>query len=129
MSAPVTPGLSPLGVALAVLVGGYFVVGAGSGVPENLAVTYNADRGRGTVYIDENDNGSRDPAEQGAPYAAALVQLEEAQLETQTQNLSESSGFIYSTFRFAPVRESEVELVDVTFVNPEAAGALLHQVQ
>lgn len=113
--------LVPLGAALAISVIGYFVAGAGSALPENLAVSYNADRGRGLAFIDENDNGTRERGEELASYAAVNVTLPEAQLETLSQNLSESGQRVYSVFRFPIIQESEAEAIEVEFANPEDA--------
>lgn len=115
---PGNPWLISLGAALLVLVGGYFIAGADRTLPDNLAANYLADRGRGTLYIDENGNGSLDRGESGAAYAAALIRLEEAQLSTNTQNLTESGGEVYSVFRFPLVRENEAEEISVTFADP-----------
>ena len=113
--------LLPLGAALIVSVIGYFVAGSGSALPENLAVSYNADRGRGLTFMDENGNGTRERGESLASYAAVNVTLPEAQLETLSQNLNESGQRVYSVFRFPIIQESEAETIEVTFANPEDA--------
>jgi len=115
---PGNPWLIPLGAALVILVSGYFVAGADRSLPDNLASNFLADRGRGTLYIDANENDRLDRGESGAAYAAAQVRLEEAQLSTRTQNLTESGGEVYSIFRFPLVRESEVEEVEIVFADP-----------
>ena len=118
---PGNPWALPAGAALVVAVVGYLVASSGNALPETLAVSYNAERGRGVTYLDENGNGRRDRGEEVASYAAVEVALSEAQLETRTQNLSESGNQVYSVFRFPIIRESEAKDIKVVFANPADA--------
>lgn len=113
--------LLPVGAALIISTVGYFVANAGNSLPENLTVSYNADRGRGITFFDENDNGTRERGEELASYAAVNVTLEQAQLDTLSQNLNESGERVFSVFRFPIIQESEAEEITVEFADSEDA--------
>ena len=111
MSAPSGRGnawLWPLLSAAAIAVVGYVVVTYTVGLPENLATDFQANRGRGVVFADSNDNGTRDAGEPVVPYAVARVNVEEGTLTTNTQNFVESRTFVNSTFRFPALENIEV---------------------
>lgn len=109
--------------ALVLIAGvGYFVVGSSSALPENIGTDFRADRGRGTVFVDENDNAQWDRGERSVPYASAVVTIEEARLSDTTQNLIESRRVLPSTFRFPFIRPSEVESYEVGFADEADAA-------
>ena len=103
---------------------GYVVSLSGSGLPANVATSFNPGTGVGTVYQDANNDGSFDRGENKLAYTPVTVTLPEATLTTQTQNLTESRRFVYSTFRFPPIRKGEYSAAEVTFTNPDAAAGL-----
>ncbi len=113
----------PLALAAFALIAGvsYLVVGQNSTLPENITTDFRADRGRGTVFLDENEDGNRDGLEPIVPFAPAIVRVEEAALSDTTQNLIESRRVQASTFRFPLIQEREVAEAEVEFVNPEDA--------
>jgi general L-amino acid transport system permease protein len=119
----------PLVAFVAVAAVGYGVASLGTAVPDDLAMDFNVERGRGTVYRDLDGDGARGPDEPVAPYASTVVRVEAAQLTTTTQNLVESRRNVDATFRFPLIRETDVDAVEVAFVDEaaaEAAGFRLH---
>ena len=119
---PGNPWPLPLAAALLLAVVGYVVAWQGSSLPENVTTDFNPERGRGTVFVDEDGDGRFDANERFLPYAVARVRIEEAQLEEFTQNLTESRDFVYSTFRFPPIKDHEFESVEVAFADPDEAA-------
>lgn len=118
---PGNPWLLPLGLALAVAGVGYWLSSAGSSLPENVTTDFRADRGRGTVFIDENDNGRFDRGERSVPFAQVVVSVPEGRLGTSLQNLIESRRAVNSTFRFPTLLEREFESAEVAFADPQDA--------
>ncbi len=116
--------LWPLLSAAGIAVVGYVVVTFTTGLPENLATDFQANRGRGVVFADSNDNGLRDAGEPVVPYAVARVNVEEGTLTTNTQNFVESRSFVNSTFRFPAIENIEVGEAELSFTNPEQAEGL-----
>ena len=103
---------------------GYAVSLSSPGLPENAATRFNPGTGVVTVYQDANGNGAFDRDEPTLPFTPVTVTIPEASLTTQTQNLTESRRFVYSTFRFPAVAESEFATAEVSFVNPDEAEGL-----
>ena len=116
--------LLPLGAALLVAVVSYVVVANNSSLPEGIAADFLADRGRGTVFIDANGDGSMGRDERSVPAAEAVVKVEEGRLETTSRNVTESRRLVSSAFRFPLLREGEYEEAEVRFADPEAAAGL-----
>ncbi len=116
--------LWPLLSAAAIAVVGYVVVTYTAGLPENLATDFQANRGRGIIFTDVNENGSRDADEPVLPYAVARVSVEEGTLSANTQNFVESRTFVNSTFRFPAIEDSEVGAAELSFTDPEQAEGL-----
>ena len=116
--------LLPLGAALLVAVVSYVVVANNSSLPEGIATDFRADRGRGTVFIDANGDGSMGRNERSVPAAAAIVNVAEGRLETTSRNVTESRRLVSSAFRFPLLREDEYEEAEVRFADPEAAAGL-----
>ncbi len=116
--------LLPLGAFLLIAVVSYVVVAGDSSLPANAATDFRADRGRGTVFIDANGDGSLGRDERTLPFAEAVVTVEEGVLETTSQNLTESRRLVSSTFRFPLLRADEFEEAEVRFADPEAAAGL-----
>jgi His/Glu/Gln/Arg/opine family amino acid ABC transporter permease subunit len=119
----------PLAAFVLVLGGGYHVVTQDGSLPEGIAVDFNVDRGRGTVFIDTDGDGRRGASERIAPFANTLVRVPEAELTTSTQNLTESGRLVRSTFRFPLIRVSDVEDVRVEFVDEELAEELGYRIE
>lgn len=108
---------------------GYVVASIGTAVPDAYAMDFNVERGRGTVFRDLDGDGVQGRGEPGAPFASTIVRVEAAQLTTTTQNLVESRRNVDATFRFPLIRESDVDSVEVGFVDEaaaEEAGYRLH---
>ena len=116
--------LLPLGAALLVAVVSYVVVANNSSLPEGIAADFRADRGRGTVFIDANGDGSMGRDERSVPAAEAIVSVEEGRLETTSRNVTESRRLVSSAFRFPLLREGEYGEAEVRFADPEAAAGL-----
>ncbi len=116
--------LLPLGAALLVAVVSYVVVANNSSLPEGIAADFLADRGRGTVFIDANGDGSMGRDERSVSAAEAIVSVEEGRLETTSRNVTESRRLVSSSFRFPLLREGEYEEAEVRFADPEAAAGL-----
>ena len=116
--------LWPLVSASVIAVAGYVVVTYTSGLPEDLATDFQANRGRGVIFSDANGNGTRDAGEPVLPYAVARVSVEEGTLTTNTQNFVESRTFVNSTFRFAAIEDIEVGEAELSFTNPDQAEGL-----
>lgn len=114
----------PLLAALLLAALGYVVAERSTGVPSDLAHTFNPSRGRGVVYRDVNGNGQIDRGERPVAFATMTVRIPEAELSETTQNLVESRRVRRGVFRFPLIRESEVESVTVDFREPEAAEDL-----
>ena len=121
---PGNPWLIPLGSALLITVVSYVVVANSSALPEGIATDFRADRGRGSVFVDENDNGRLDRGERTVPYAYTVITLEEGVLTDTTQNLTESRRRVNASFRFPTLRENEFETAEVRFADPDAAEGL-----
>lgn len=118
-----------IGTALVVAVVGFGVASLERIVPDGAAVTFNVERGRGTVFVDENADGVRSNDERVLPFAPVRVIVESAELVTTTQNLTESRSDVASIFRFPLFREDDASRYDVAFVDDEAAvsrGYALH---
>ncbi len=103
---------------------GYAVSLSGPGLPANTATSFNPGTGVATVYRDANGDGAFDRGEQKLSFTPVTVTIPEAVLTTQTQNLTESRRFVYSTFRFPAIRESEFGAAEVSFVDPDEAEGL-----
>jgi His/Glu/Gln/Arg/opine family amino acid ABC transporter permease subunit len=121
----------PFALVPLLLVGsaGYVIAGWGSALPEGLQVDFNVDRGRGVVYVDADGDGRRGPREQVLPYASTTVRVELAELTASTQNITESRRDVPATFRFPLIRLTDVEDVEVEFVDAvaaEEAGYRIH---
>ena len=116
--------LLPLGAALLVAVVSYVVVANNSSLPEGIAADFLADRGRGTVFIDANGDGSMGRDERSVSAAEAIVSVEEGRLETTSRNVTESRRLVSGAFRFPLLREGEYEEAEVRFADPEAAAGL-----
>jgi His/Glu/Gln/Arg/opine family amino acid ABC transporter permease subunit len=119
----------PLAAFVLVLGGGYLVVAQDDSLPDGIAVDFNVDRGRGTVFIDTDGDGRRAPSERVAPFANTLVRVPEAELVTATQNLTESRRLVRSTFRFPLIRVGDVEEVRVEFVDEELAEEMGYRIE
>jgi len=102
---------------------GYVIAALGSTVREGAHVDFNVERARGTVFVDLDGTGRRSPGDPVVPFASTFVRVEAGELRTATQNLTESRREVPSTFRFPRILEREVERVEVTFVDAEAAAA------
>ena len=114
-------------VFLAVAIGGYLSITPE--VPENASASFRADRGRGQVFLDTNQNDEQDGDEQGLAYAPTRVSIESGQLSTTSQNTTESRRNVSSIVRFPLIGEHEVADAEVVFANPDAAsdaGVQLH---
>ncbi|CAN5852325.1 hypothetical protein BH24DEI2_BH24DEI2_15130 [soil metagenome] len=103
---------------------GYAVSLSTPGLPTNTATRFNPGTGVATVYRDANGNGTFERDEQKLPFTSVTVTIPTAVLTTQTQNLTESRRFVYSTFRFPTIKESEFGAAEVTFINPDATEGL-----
>jgi His/Glu/Gln/Arg/opine family amino acid ABC transporter permease subunit len=114
-------------VFLLIAIGGY--VSIAPEIPDTVATDFRADRGRGQVFLDTNQNGELDGDEQTLPYVPARVRIESGQLRTTSQNTTESRRNVSSVVRFPLIRASEVGDAEVIFADPEAAreaGLLFH---
>lgn len=114
-------------VFLAVAIGGYLSIPPE--VPENAATNFRADRGRGQVFLDADQDGELDEGEQTLAYAPTRVNIESGQLSTTSQNTTESRRNVTSIVRFPLIRANEVSDAEVVFADPEAAseaGLQLH---
>jgi len=114
-------------VFLAVAIGGYLSITPE--VPENASASFRADRGRGQVFLDTNQNDEQDGDEQGLAYAPTRVSIESGQLSTTSQNTTVSRRNVSSIVRFPLIGEHEVADAEVVFANPDAAsdaGVQLH---
>jgi general L-amino acid transport system permease protein len=112
---------------LAVAIGGYLSIPAE--IPENAATSFRANRGRGQVFLDENQDGEFDEGEAFLAYAPTRVSIESGQLSTTSQNTTESRRNVSSIVRFPLIRENEVGNAEVVFADPDAAreaGVQLH---
>ena len=114
--------LLPLLAALVVAGVGFPL--ASQPLPQGTATDFNADRGRGTVFVDADGDGVRDAGERALPYARVEISVPEAVLAQNTQTIVESRRRVQSTFRFAALRENQFSSAEVTFANPEAAQGL-----
>jgi His/Glu/Gln/Arg/opine family amino acid ABC transporter permease subunit len=120
----------PLATALVVAAAGYLVANRTTALPDDFAHTFNASRGRGTIFRDRNGDGELDRGEPIVPYAAATLEIPEAELFETTQNLVESRQVRASVFRFPRVEEREADSITVEFRDPEQAeGLSLHFTQ
>jgi His/Glu/Gln/Arg/opine family amino acid ABC transporter permease subunit len=114
--------LLPL-VAAAVVAGiGYPL--SSQALPQGTTADFSANRGRGTIFLDADGNGSRDRGERTLPYARVQLEVPEGVLQDNTQNIVESRRRVQSTFRFPALKEREFRSAEVTFANPEAADGL-----
>lgn len=114
-------------VFLAVAIGGYLSITPE--IPENAATNFRADRGRGQVFLDANQDGELDEGEQALAYIPTRVSIESGQLSTTSQNTTESRRNVTSIVRFPLIRANEVSNAEVVFADPEAAsdaGLQLH---
>jgi len=114
-------------VFLAVAIGGYLSITPE--IPENAATNFRADRGRGQVFLDANQDGELDEGEQALAYIPTRVSIESGQLSTTSQNTTESRRNVTSIVRFPLIRANEVSDAEVVFADPEAAsdaGLQLH---
>ena len=100
---------------------GYFIVPPS--IPEGAVTEFRPDRGRGQVFIDQNQNQRFDGDEALLPFVATRVHIESAQLRTTSQNTTESRRVVSSIFRFPLIQEHEVADAEVVFADPEAAAA------
>jgi len=107
----------PLVAFLVVAGGGLAFSYADRSVPPELAVSFDAERGRGTTTIAE-DGRSRPAA-----FVPVRISLPTATLTTTSQNLVESREVVHGTFRFPLIKESEAEAFEFAFADPEAAAA------
>lgn len=117
---PGSPWPAALATALVVAGIGYAVASLNAQLPPDIASDFRADRGRGTVYRDLSGTG----LERGNPRLANVpvrITVAAGTLEETTQDLTESRGFVYSTFRFPRIEAHEVESVQVGFADPELA--------
>ena len=121
---PGNPWLWPLLSAVVVAGAGYVLVTFTTGLPENLATDFQANRGRGVVFVDSNGNGERDAGERALSHAVAVVTIPEGSLTDTTQNFVESRRMTSSTFRFPAIEDREVGSAEVSFTNPEEAQEL-----
>ncbi|HEX7022882.1 MAG TPA: ABC transporter permease subunit, partial [Trueperaceae bacterium] len=114
----------PIAVIVLVLVAaaGYFA--AGSGLPNDIAVEFLADRGRGTVYADTNQDGIMNAGEHAIAFAPTRVEVDKGALRTLSQDFTESGSIVRSTFRFPPIQASEFDSADVHFADPDATQGL-----
>jgi general L-amino acid transport system permease protein len=117
---PGNPWLFPLVAGLVLASLGYGVVErSGNTLPEGIAADFLTDRGRGTVYLDEDGDGNMDASERFLPYTSLTVVIPKGQLDATTQNLTESRRDVNGTFRFPQIEEQEAERIEVTFASPE----------
>jgi len=119
----------PVALLLGIAAVGYAVAAFGQPEKSALAVDFDVERGRGTVFVDLDGDGRRGAGERAVPFASTVVRVELAELTTSTQNLSESRRMVPSTFRFPLIRDRDVAEVEVGFVDADAAeqaGYRLH---
>lgn len=121
---PGNPWLWPLATFVVVAGLGYLVVSRGASLPENATVAFDANRGRGEVFIDANGNGRLDRSERTLGRVPVVLRLEQGQLSDISQDLSESRRIRYSTFRFARLEPGEYRSAEASFADPEAAEGL-----
>lgn len=107
-------------VFVVVAIGGYLSIPPE--IPDTAATTFRADRGRGQVFLDANQNGELDSDEQMVAYAPTRVRIESGQLRTTSQNTTESRRNVSSIVRFPLIRQSEVRDAEVVFADPDAAA-------
>ena len=105
---------------------GFFVASSNTRLAENTTSDFRADRGRGSVYIDANQNNQLDNNEKIVPYALTIVTVEDGTLTTTSQNLTESRRVVNGTFRFPLIEKSEIDVENTTveFVDPDQAEGL-----
>lgn len=108
---------------VAVAVAGFYIVAARTSVPDELDLDYLVDRGRGTAFVDLNDNGRYDAGiDRTMSYLPVTARIEEGRLSANSSNLQESGAEVSSTFRFPLIAEGEFESAEVTFANEDEAG-------
>jgi len=123
------PGLAwPLAFAAFVVVSGagYFVSSTTASIPEQLAVDFNVDRGRGVTFMDENGNGTRERGESLYGFVPVTVRVSEAALESRSSNLTEQRGIKPSVLRFPVFEEVEYEGYDVRILGADAERFSVH---
>ncbi len=108
----------------AVVVAGIGFPLASQPLPDGTTTDFDADRGRGTVFVDADGNGVQGQGERALPYTRVEISVPQAVLSQNTQNIVESRRRVQSTFRFAALRESQFSSAEVTFANPDAAQGL-----
>ncbi len=111
----------PVALLLGIAAVGYGVAWLLQPEARVLAVDFDVERGRGTVFVDLDGDGRRGVGERVVPYASTVVRVDLAELTTSTQNLTEARRLVPSTFRFPLIRERDVAEVEVGFVDTEAA--------
>lgn len=121
---PINPWLPPLVLAIVIGGVGYWFAASGSSLPENITTDFRADRGRGTVFVDENDNSRFDRGERFVPFSQVVVSVPEGRLVTSLQNITESRRVVNSTFRFPILREREFSSAEVAFADPQGVEDL-----
>ena len=112
----------PLLAFVLVATGGFIEAGNRVGVPGDISLDYQVDRGRGNAYRDTNDNGRYDPAsEDTLAFMPVTLRIEEGRLTANTVNVFESRRQVSSTFRFPLVKEGEFEEATVAFADEAEA--------
>ncbi len=86
-------------------------------IPNNLQLTYEADRGRGNVTF--VDDGVSRPA----AFVPVSIRIDEATLIETSQNLQESRKVINGTLRFPLIKQNEADSFSFAFADAEAAAA------
>lgn len=117
--------LLPLAVGVLVAAIGYLPPLFNASPIEGATAELQVDLGRGTVFIDENDNGTYQPRdERFLENTPLVVTIPAGRLTTTTRNITESRQVKESVFRFEQIRPDEVEDLSVAFADPEAAEGL-----
>ena len=112
----------PLGLLVGIAAAGYVVASLARAETPALAIDFDVERGRGTVFVDADGDGRRGAGERVVPFASTVVRVALGELTTSTQNLSESRRTVPATFRFPLIRERDVAEVDVDFVDVDGAA-------
>ncbi len=121
---PGNPWPIPIIAAIVIAGGGYLPGLFTATVADGATAELRTDRGRGSVFIDADDDGALDDDERTLAGVPVLFRVAEGQLETNSQNLTESQRVVESSFRFPEVKEAEAASIEVAFADPESADGL-----
>ena len=115
----------PVAAALAVAVLSYLPPLLAAAPIEGSAAELDVLRGRGTVFVDANGNGTfQARIDEPLENVPLTVSVEEGRITTRTQTFTESRAVVESSFRFPQVRPAEVEDLSVGLADPEANSDL-----